>query len=145
MANQFYTYKIVFEDGGGGENNETPVKPNTGEEINTKNPTSQKRDSAVKTAVMTTALQQIGKNAFNIVSSNIGQWTGDSGLQDGINLAMRVGGYAMAFATNWVVGAITVITDATTQAITESNKNMWLNKEAQSKARYLGVINKRSR
>lgn len=144
MANQFYTYKIVFEDGGG-ENNETPVKPNEGEEINTKNPTSQKRDSAVKTAVMTTALQQIGKNTFNIVSSNIGQWTGDSGLQDAVNIGMKGVGYAMAFSANWVVGLIALATDLTSQTIQQVTDRYWKNKEAQSKAQYLGVINKRSR
>ena len=144
MANQFYTYKIVFSEEGG-ENNETPVEPENGEKINTKNPTSQKKDSAVKTAVMTTALQQIGKNTFNIVVSNLEEWTGNSGLQDAIDIGTKTVGYGVAFASNWVVGLIALATDITSQIISYNTKQKWANIEASQKEKYLGIINKRSR
>lgn len=144
MAGALYTYRIVFDESGG-ENNETPVEPENGEKINTKNPISQKKDSAVKTAVMTTALQQIGKNTVNIATSNLEAWTGNNGLQQGVNATMKAVGFAGAFATNWVVGLIAVATDIVSTTVSQITTMYWNNREATQKRQYLGVINKRSR
>jgi hypothetical protein len=112
MAGALYTYRIVFDESGG-ENNETPVQPANGEEINTQNPISQKKDSATKTAIQTTMLQQIGKNAFNFVTSNIGQWTGNSALQNNIGVATKTFSYAVGFYTNWKMATVMLATKKT--------------------------------
>ncbi len=74
----------------------------------------------VKGVVSTTGLfiaANVGKQAFNLVTSNIGKITGNSHLQDQVNIGLKTVGYAIGFATHPVITSIALGVEGVSTAI----------------------------
>lgn len=146
MANNFYTYKIVFDSDGGEGGNNTPASPQSENEINTKTPSEPKKKSSDgRTAIATSLFQKLGTETVSFVTSNVERWTGSSVQQNKVNNAMKMVGYAGAFAVNPYLAGITLAVDIGTSLYNYTYELNWRNKESQENARRLGIINNRSR
>lgn len=114
--------------GSGGENGEnaTPNQESTSKAQNQ----SLARSSAQIVAVTA------AKRTASYLISNVGKYSGSTRLQTTINNVMKVGGYAVAFAVNPALGAITVAADAITTAVDNWWEDKWNNARSnQAKAR----------
>lgn len=146
MANNFYTYKIVFDSENAGNGENSPASPQNENTINPKSTTEKtKKSSDGRTAIATSLFQKLGTETVSFVTSNVERWTGSSVQQNNVNNAMKMIGYAGAFAVNPVLAGVTLAIDIGTSLYNYTYELNWRNKESQEIARRLGVVNNRSR
>lgn len=151
MANNFYTYKIVFDDGeGGNEAPASPSRPENQNEINPKKPTEKKGGgssgkSSGSMAIAISVFQKLGSDAVSFITSNIERRTGSSLKQNNVSSAMKVMGYGVAMASNPYLGGAMIAVDMFTTTYDYIIEKVWENVEANEYARRLGVANNRSR
>jgi len=79
-----------------------------------------------------------GSRAVDYGLSHVGEWTGDSILQDKINATKKMTGYAALMAANPAAGILAFTADTATSMIDYSFKLKWQNREAERLRRRSG-------
>lgn len=107
---------IIFKQPDASGSESDPLAP--GATPNAEDPTNQKEDSGKGSNFSTKAMAlYIGKQAFNMATSRVGQITGSSVLQDKVNAGIKVAGYAMAIAVNPVMGTLALGVDVISSVV----------------------------
>lgn len=107
---------IIFKNADASGSESDPTAP--GATPNPDNPTEPKEDAGKGTSFSTKAIAlYIGKQALNMATSRVGQVTGSNVLQDKVNAGLKVAGYAVAIATNPIMGTLALGVDYISSAI----------------------------
>lgn len=125
------TYNIIVDDGSDGGGNPASVQEAqpTQAQPNTKNPSQQK--NGARTSLAVNIGMDTAKKAASYVVSNIGEWTGDIGLQTQLQSAQEMAGIGIAFAANPYVGVANLAFTAVTKTIDYLHKKKWKGIEAE--------------
>lgn len=108
-------YKITINLNDGNANNISSGNSNA----------AQKESSDFKKATSFVIAKQIGKNIVNFASSRVETYTGNPQAQANVNMAMKMVGYGIGFATNPVLTAIALGTDIITQWADTAYQHKW--------------------
>ncbi len=108
-------YKITINLNDGNANNISSGNSNA----------AQKESSDFKKATSFVIAKQIGKNIVNFASSRVETYTGNPQAQANVNMAMKMVGYGIGFATNPVLAAIALGTDIVTQWADTAYQHKW--------------------
>jgi hypothetical protein len=116
MAGAVTTFNIYF-NGGEGEPQQpsNPAAPEPAGQPDPADPTTPKNSTKQSAAVaigISTAKKTVG-----YVTSRIGEWTGDVVLQERLQTATKLMGYAATFAVNPYLGAANLLFDVVTTVI----------------------------
>lgn len=114
MANTEYRIIVDINEGGGANSGNTSA-----------NNKAQKESSNFKKATSFIIAKQIGKNIVNFASSRVETYTGNPQAQANVNMAMKMVGYGIGFATHPVLTAIALGTDILTQWADTSYQHKW--------------------
>ncbi len=108
-------YKITINLNDGNANNMSSGNSNA----------AQKESSDFKKATSFVIAKQIGKNIVNFASSRVETYTGNPQAQANVNMAMKMVGYGIGYATNPVLTAIALGTDIITQWADTAYQHKW--------------------
>ena len=108
-------YKITINLNDGNANNMSSGNSNA----------AQKESSDFKKATSFVIAKQIGKNIVNFASSRVETYTGNPQAQANVNMAMKMVGYGIGFATNPGLTAIALGTEIITQWADTAYQHKW--------------------
>ena len=107
---------IIFRQTDASGSESDPTAP--GATPNPENPTDQQENSGKGASFSTKAIAlYIGKQAINMATSRVSQITGSNVLQEKVNAGLKVAGYAVAIATNPVMGVLALGVDVANSVI----------------------------